>query len=76
MSNNTNFSDAQIAAFTLAAEAMKENGMDYWPSKLLGLPECFTLLCVMDDSIWLVDLTHSWRNEFSDESIRVQKILG
>ena len=53
--NNTQFSDKQITAFTVAAEAMKENGMDYWPHALLGLSDQFALYCMEDDCYWIVN---------------------
>lgn len=72
--NNTKFSDAQIVAFTVAAEAIKANDMDYWPHDLLGLKGSdYMLACMEDDCVWLVDQNNSC--SFKD-FVKVQKILG
>lgn len=57
--NNTAFSDEQLAAFIKAAEAMKANYMDYWPSTLKGLTGNYSLYSMEDDSVWLVDTKDS-----------------
>jgi hypothetical protein len=71
--NNTQFTDAQIAAFILAAEAMQENYMDYWPLDLLGLPSEFSLYSMEDDSIWLVNTNNSGSMR---DATKIQMILG
>lgn len=72
--NNTKFSDAQIAGFTVAAEAIKANDMDYWPHELLGLDGTnYMLACMEDDAVWIVDTND--RCSFKD-FVKVQKILG
>lgn len=72
--NNTKFSDEQIVAFTVAAEAIKANDMDYWPHALKGLENTDYMLAVMEDNaVWLVDQNKSC--SFKD-FVKVQKILG
>lgn len=72
--NNTNFTDAQIAAFTVAAEAMKANDMDYWPHALLGLEGTdYLLACMEDGAIYVVHTNETC--SFKD-FVKVHKILG